>query len=624
MDILLALIAFALTMIVLSTLVSAIVEVLHELRGMRQRHLTYLVGAVFDQYLWPTLKGQAAPEPAVDAAAIREPEQPPPSGKTNWSFLLRFFVSLTQGRIRSGWWMLGAAFAVLCVLFGYVVLGILLAVILLAWLDQRWAPDWMDDAKAGAFDRADRAALRELRRLAALQAKADSADQKPLSATERAVLGELKAKHLNEAGEIADARLRARHLELEQRRAFIDAVAGVASAVATGPKVGGARFVKNINTLDFAAALARSDFGPKIKQVAGRNLEVMLNEIVRRFEGIGDQTSATFAQRSRKWSLVAAMILAFAANVDAVRLLQTYHAHPEIAGRIDAAYTDKVQALASQAQIDLAEAAANPSNAGAEGVGSREALKQTRDMLQKTAADIDKEADALAALGAPVGWAHFPYCVADRVGDLDSACLKMLGCKSELSETQEELAPRMAFSDYLTGQPPVQEELKTSCDPEGLAKRETIVVRPKADASAVWETLLLAGDHLRAAGLWIEIRSRYGLTSWLIGTILAGVLIGLGGPFWFQIYQRLSAVASIARSLGVRVSSPASGPSEGADSAVPNAAEAHKPKSVREAFDDALKAREIAATGGAAGGGAVGAAPGGGFGVRAELGPKGD
>ncbi len=41
------------------------------------------------------------------------------------------------------------------------------------------------------------------------------------------------------------------------------------------------------------------------------------------------------------------------------------------------------------------------------------------------------------------------------------------------------------------------------------------------------------------------------LLRWLLFTILAGVLIGLGGPFWFRVFSSLSQLAQVLRSVGV-------------------------------------------------------------------------
>ncbi len=40
------------------------------------------------------------------------------------------------------------------------------------------------------------------------------------------------------------------------------------------------------------------------------------------------------------------------------------------------------------------------------------------------------------------------------------------------------------------------------------------------------------------------------LFGWAAYTLLAGILIGLGGPFWYQVYSSLSRVIGLARSLG--------------------------------------------------------------------------
>jgi hypothetical protein len=58
--------------------------------------------------------------------------------------------------------------------------------------------------------------------------------------------------------------------------------------------------------------------------------------------------------------------------------------------------------------------------------------------------------------------------------------------------------------------------------------------------STTWE------DTGILAGLWLRFK-------WLIGVLLAGLLIGLGGPFWFDTFKKLSAVTGLARGLQSKV-----------------------------------------------------------------------
>lgn len=75
-----------------------------------------------------------------------------------------------------------------------------------------------------------------------------------------------------------------------------------------------------------------------------------------------------------------------------------------------------------------------------------------------------------------------------------------------------------------------------------------------------------------------------GWVSWLLMTALAGVLIGLGGPFWFKVFTGLSQVFNMLRSLGVGKSNDKKddGPQKTA------AEDSAKPKDVLDAFKVAV------------------------------------
>ena len=69
---------------------------------------------------------------------------------------------------------------------------------------------------------------------------------------------------------------------------------------------------------------------------------------------------------------------------------------------------------------------------------------------------------------------------------------------------------------------------------------------------------------------------------WIMLTILAGILIGLGGPFWFRVFNGLSQVAQMLRAVGLGKKS---SPSEAAGTPPVTAAEASaKPNNVKDAF----------------------------------------
>jgi hypothetical protein len=75
-----------------------------------------------------------------------------------------------------------------------------------------------------------------------------------------------------------------------------------------------------------------------------------------------------------------------------------------------------------------------------------------------------------------------------------------------------------------------------------------------------------------------------GFASWLFMTALAGVLIGLGGPFWFKVFTGLSQVFQMLRDLGIR--KPDEKKEEGPQKTA--AEDSAKPKDVLDAFKVAV------------------------------------
>ncbi|MEQ8654257.1 MAG: hypothetical protein RIC87_17450 [Kiloniellales bacterium] len=74
---------------------------------------------------------------------------------------------------------------------------------------------------------------------------------------------------------------------------------------------------------------------------------------------------------------------------------------------------------------------------------------------------------------------------------------------------------------------------------------------------------------------------------WAFFTALAGILIGLGGPFWFRVFSSLSQVFQVLRSLGVGKKDKQAKPEE--LDPLPSAEESTKPKDVLDAFMVAAK-----------------------------------
>jgi hypothetical protein len=84
---------------------------------------------------------------------------------------------------------------------------------------------------------------------------------------------------------------------------------------------------------------------------------------------------------------------------------------------------------------------------------------------------------------------------------------------------------------------------------------------------------------------WQSTVLSFNFVSWFLMTILAGVLIGLGGPFWFKVFTGLSQVFEVLRSLGAAKSAETNQPKP---DKIPAAEDSAKPKDVLDAFKVAV------------------------------------
>lgn len=78
------------------------------------------------------------------------------------------------------------------------------------------------------------------------------------------------------------------------------------------------------------------------------------------------------------------------------------------------------------------------------------------------------------------------------------------------------------------------------------------------------------------------------LIKWLLLTVVAGILIGLGGPFWFRVFSSLSQVFQVLKSLGIGKAPKSRQAGTPAD-AEPEPGESARPKSVVDAFKVAVR-----------------------------------
>jgi hypothetical protein len=254
----------------------------------------------------------------------------------------------------------------------------------------------------------------------------------------------------------------------------------------------------------------------------------------KRFETLGGASSETFARHSRGWSVAVGFLLAFFLNVDSFDLLNSYLTDPalrqQVLARRDAIQAQDVPAPAAGGGTALAPARAELATVTTQLAGTAQSLSKTLDAFastlgtgdsQRFAASVQAELQSMvvqvkgvqAGVGAldedlteteqrirgvtqsltssfPIGWKRFPNCTQDSPD---------LRCQRQPAAQANAPAPAQA-NPAEPGQWPILPTVSR------------------------WSTILLTA---RAA-------DPEGFNQWLVGVLLTGLLLGLGTPFWVQ------------------------------------------------------------------------------------------
>lgn len=146
-------------------------------------------------------------------------------------------------------------------------------------------------------------------------------------------------------------------------------------------------------------------------------------------------------------------------------------------------------------------------------------------------------------------------------------------------------------------------ELTAKLDEDGLDEEQSALI--KANLDEITANIEALESELGASGLPIGYRyypycsdgpvdglgcgpadtGPLSFLQWLVLAIVAGILIGLGGPFWFGVFSSLSQVFQVLRSLGIgRGGAGKQAQPEGEVAAAPPAEDSAKPTSVVDAF----------------------------------------
>lgn len=217
-----------------------------------------------------------------------------------------------------------------------------------------------------------------------------------------------------------------------------------------------------------------------LAQLTQEELHQVLQEVMDCYGRFERAISDFFRARARVLSFLMGIFLATAVNVDAVRLFNRFAQDPEL-----------TQQTIAKLESSLKEAEKTPSATG-------QVSQKTGNSAQSAQEDIHNalaQLNASQAVGLPIGWQYYPFCVApDGKTQIDPIC-------------QRE-KPRQAATG--AGQKPSGQGAESS------------------SARDVW--------HEPLAWLYENGQTPF----WVLCVVVTGLLIGLGGPYWFDLATSIS------------------------------------------------------------------------------------
>jgi len=131
-----------------------------------------------------------------------------------------------------------------------------------------------------------------------------------------------------------------------------------------------------------------------------------LDRISRKFEEFSSAASADFKRRSQFWSIVIGVILAFAINIDALRIFQSYLTDQKLTQTIIAQYP-KLEESAEKINQRTDKLLEDTKNQSMENDKVSKQLEQAEAALKQSSATLA----SLTNLGVPIGSGYFPHCI---------------------------------------------------------------------------------------------------------------------------------------------------------------------------------------------------------------------
>lgn len=358
--------------------------------------------------------------------------------------------------------------------------------------------------------------------------------------------------------------------------------------------------VERLEPVQFAERLADTAYAKAIAANAPERIDAVIGDVAQQFERFGQRSRQRFKDRAQRFSMIFAVLFCFLANVDAGRVFQAYMQDPALAEQIVKQYEQTTEALAAAGQTVAAGETAAAGEATTSGTAPNPDAESAAEAKARFEAGMDEletvQADlaALKKMGLPIGYDYFPGCTLTGLQKGDPETLKVKETVvTWMGGGQTAHGWRLVHDAPLCRRLIALAEIVTEHDCKNKSAGDT------AQRAACMTELEAKFREKTAFPIMLDIalsNEAGAIFKWIAMVLLAGVLVGLGSPFWFSFFtsvSRLSQVAGAVRAMTGRGETKAA---EGTAIQAP-AADAEKKATPAEAFKAAHAARQPAASG---------------------------
>lgn len=301
---------------------------------------------------------------------------------------------------------------------------------------------------------------------------------------------------------------------------------------------------ERLTAVEFAQRLARTKVGKLLLERGEDKVKAIVMDLASQLNAISSGASSDFRQRSRKASLWASAVIAIGLNIDAVYLFQSYTTDQSLSERVISSAPAVIDAYEQQQEKmeALEKELAEIENKGAE-----TALKELQSSIKENKDTIQQSASSLIDLGVPIGFNYFPFCspvatIGEKPSERDSA-----EPADNEDQSNEPLDPPLSVSEEQGPEELPQANLKKNEETNDKRIEEENTKYQEVFADSRCEYLFAAKELTELE----KLKNAGRIVGWIAGLLLAIVLIGQGSPFWFQMFQRLSAAMQVIKGVSL-------------------------------------------------------------------------